>query len=252
MEDLDQGSSLDIFGVKPIGDSIKSITNGTIKATSAFLSRICLPVAEEFGLLLKDKVRNWRKLNLIKIVKTSEDLHLKKTIPKDYAAHPKLVSSIIEHGSWEDDIEVQKMWAGLLTSSCSKSGKDDSNIIFISKLNTMTTLQAKLIVFICAKAAIHKDSQGLIWAERFYMNEEKIKEVTMCKDIHRIDRELDSLRQMDLIRGGIEPGANDRKVKISPSPLGLHLFARCNGEIHSVVSFFGLNNVEPVDPGPYS
>ena len=42
--------SLDILGIKPIGNAIESVTTGMVAGASAFLSRICLPAAEEFGL----------------------------------------------------------------------------------------------------------------------------------------------------------------------------------------------------------
>jgi hypothetical protein len=50
-----ENKSLDILGIKPIGNAIESLTDGFVSGASAFLSRICLPAAEEFGLLLRDR-----------------------------------------------------------------------------------------------------------------------------------------------------------------------------------------------------
>lgn len=47
----EDNKSLDVLGVKPIADSVNTVTKGTVDGASAFLSRICLPAAEEFGLL---------------------------------------------------------------------------------------------------------------------------------------------------------------------------------------------------------
>ncbi len=63
----DDNKSLDILGIKPIADSVNTVTKGTVDGASAFLSRICLPAAEEFGLLLRDKVSAWRSNNAIAI-----------------------------------------------------------------------------------------------------------------------------------------------------------------------------------------
>ena len=127
---MPEGNSLDLLGVRPISESLNTVTRGVVDGLSAFLSRICLPAAEEFGLLLKDKVSSWRAKNAIAIVdKAQAELNF-KTNDKRHA-HPILVSSIIENGSWSDCDEIQDMWAGLLASSCTESGGDESNLIFI-------------------------------------------------------------------------------------------------------------------------
>lgn len=48
---------LDVLGIKPVAEAVNTVTKGTVEGASAFLSRICLPAAEEFGFLLQDKVR---------------------------------------------------------------------------------------------------------------------------------------------------------------------------------------------------
>jgi len=62
-------------------------------------------------------------------------------------AHPRLVSKIIEQGSWVDEDIVQGMWAGLMASSCTEDGQDESNFIFISILGQITSLQARVIKY---------------------------------------------------------------------------------------------------------
>ncbi len=55
----DGSKSLDIFGIKPISDSVNTVVDTTTKNASEFLKLICFPAAQEFGLLLQDKVRYW-------------------------------------------------------------------------------------------------------------------------------------------------------------------------------------------------
>ena len=71
MSDKDQ-QSFDILGIKPVGEAVNTIVKGSVEGTSAFLSRICLPAAEEFGLLLQDKISHWRTQNLIRIAEKAE------------------------------------------------------------------------------------------------------------------------------------------------------------------------------------
>ena len=63
----EDGKSLDVFGIKPVADSINTVTKGAVDGAGAFFGRICLPAAEEFGLLLRDKVSAWRARNIVRI-----------------------------------------------------------------------------------------------------------------------------------------------------------------------------------------
>jgi hypothetical protein len=66
-----ENKSLDILGIKPIGNAIESLTDGFVSGASAFLSRICLPAAEEFGLLLRDRRRGQELIIDILVCKAS-------------------------------------------------------------------------------------------------------------------------------------------------------------------------------------
>jgi hypothetical protein len=98
-------NSLDIFGVKPVAKAIDRATEGTLAGAGAFLSRICLPATEEFGLLLKDRVSLWRARNAARIASGAERLTAEKEGPLE--AHPRLAWEIIDKGSWADDELVQ-------------------------------------------------------------------------------------------------------------------------------------------------
>ena len=67
-------------------------------------------------------------------------------------AHPRMVMRVIEDGSWSDDATVQKMWAGLLASSCCPDGRDESNLMFINLLGQLTSSQVRILRFACETA----------------------------------------------------------------------------------------------------
>jgi hypothetical protein len=124
-----KNKSLDIFGIKPIADSTKACTQAAIDGASAFLGRICLPATEEFGLLLQDKVKYWRQNNTIKMLQMAEAKLNKSDGDVKKHAHPRLVSNIIQQGSWVDEDIVQGMWAGVLASSCTDEGQEEAELL---------------------------------------------------------------------------------------------------------------------------
>jgi hypothetical protein len=233
--------SLDILGIKPVGEAINTAVKGAIDGASAFLGRICLPAAEEFGLLLRDRVSAWRTGNLIKITEKAERKFKESSISGTEHAHPRLVSLTLERGSWIDTDEVQEMWAGLLVSSCTNDGQDESNLMFIQLLSQLTTSQVRVLKYSCETASKYITSAGWVAAHHLSITLAELQSLTGIEDFQRLDRELDHLRALELINGGFSPQSTN--AYITPYPLALHLYARCQGAL-SPIEFFNLKKTE--------
>ncbi len=234
--------SLDILGLKPVADSINTVTKASVEGASAFLSRICLPAAVEFGLLLRDKISNWRINNTICMTQKAEEKFGKFAVEGAHA-HPRLAANIIDKSSWSQDNHVQDMWAGLLASSCTKDAKDESNIIFINILSQITSLQTTILNYGCEKAEKTVTEAGWIAAEPLIVELEELTIISGSSDFHRLDRELDHLRSLQLIGGGFDP--NSTQADITPTALALQMFVRCQGFIGSPIEYFDLEKKEP-------
>ena len=237
--------SLDILGVKPVGDAIKTATDSVFSGASAFLSRICLPAAEEFGLLLKDRVSHWRAQNAAKITEHAESM-LQGSAALNVRANPRLVFEVIEKGSWTDDDVFQKAWAGILASSCSSDGADDSNIIFSVLLSQLTSIQIRILNHAVNACSKWKSKSGFPFAEGIRLTVDELEAITGVSDVHRLDRELDHLRSLQLISpdimgdgSGFDPNTAIATVKVTA--LALHLYVRGQGYVGSPVEYFGLS-----------
>lgn len=240
---LEHDKSLDILGVKPIAKSVEKVTDATLKGSGAFLSRICLPAAEELGLLLQDKVKVWRADNAAKTMRKAEDKYKKIHGDKDLKAHPLISWRIIENSSWAIHNELQEIWAGLLTSTCTEDGEDDSNMIFINLVAQLTEIQIKILSYAVDNVKFNIHDYDLITANELEIDIDKLIEITNIKDINRLDRELDHLSALDLIGqnlggGGILLGTG--KADITPRPLTIQLYVRCQGYIGTPKEYFGL------------
>ena len=235
MPDSDN-KSMDILGIKPIGDSVLKVTEGSVQGASAFLSRICLPAAEEFGLLMRDKVSSWRAKNAIKIANMAQQLLEKQVGEIVFHAHPRIVYSTIEHGSWAESDFMHDLRAGLLASSCSKDGKDESNLILINILSQLTSSQGTLIAHICKSVTVFQSAGGWIQSSRLSMEANDVAHIMGLADLHQTDRELDHLKSLSLIAAGYHPMTTIADV--TPTPLCLQFYVRCQGYIGSPVDYF--------------
>ncbi|MEO6902899.1 MAG: hypothetical protein ABI315_07070 [Bacteroidia bacterium] len=72
MKDETTLKSTDLLGIAPYGETIKIAVEKGFGAAEAVLSRICLPAAEELGLMFRDKVRYWRLNNIINVINKLE------------------------------------------------------------------------------------------------------------------------------------------------------------------------------------
>jgi hypothetical protein len=239
-EDKGQGNrSIDILGIKPLGDAALKVTEAAIAGASSFLSRICLPASEEFGLLLRDRVSHWRARNAAKIAAKAEE-RVAGRDSSSLRAHPRLVAEIIDKGSWNDEDDVLNMWAGLLASSCNSDTYDDSNLVFTTILSQLTTLQVRLLAYACEHAPKYASPTGLPFSDEFHVIASELMRITAIEDIHRLDRELDHLRSLELLGlyGGFNPDILE--ANIAPTPLAMHLYVRGQGYIGSPVEYWSL------------
>lgn len=231
--------SLDILGIKPLSDAAGTIITASVAGAGAFLSRICLPAAEEFGLLLKDQVSYWRAKNAASIaVKTEKLLADRGQI--ECQAHPRLIGRIIQDGSWEDDDYMQNFWAGILASSCTQDGRDQSNLIFIDLLSRITASQAKMITYLCENSEKFLSEIGLILAHDLQITQSEALEIMDLDDLQFADIQLDYLREIGMTGPFCGFSDQDQVANIFPSALCLNLYCRVVGGTSDAKTFYGL------------
>jgi len=240
----------DLLGIAPYGEALNTLAKGTMDGAGAFLSRICLPAAEEFGLLLRDKVSSWRYKNATRILLDAERLLALEPDSDGTHAHPRLVWRILEDGSWTDDDSIQKLWAGLLATSCTKDGNDESNLIFINLLNQLTSVQAQIISFICSRASVVLSPMGWVYSNQQNCTAEELGNLSGTRDIQRLDRDLDQLSNLGLlpVTGGFPSRALIPVADTTPTTLALQLYARCNGHRGALEDFYSRLSASAAPP----
>lgn len=132
-------------GASASSRALERATEKSLDGLGAFFGAICMPAAEEFGLLLRDRVAEFRKRNVQKIAeKTYRKLQqLDRETTGD--ASPVLVKMVIEEASWASDDVIQDMWAGLLAEASTRAAASDDSIIYTDILKRLTPFQARVI-----------------------------------------------------------------------------------------------------------
>lgn len=214
------------------------------KTTMKLVEKLLGPFTEQFGYFIRDigkfvEYEFWKNINsIIGYTKDMPDNNL--------YTNPRMFFSIIEKGRWIDNEQIQKMWAGLLVSSRSIDGKDDSNLIFINILSQLNSSEVKILDYICNNTKKLLSRDGLVMAEKIDISIENLLKISGISDIHRLDLELDHLRMLELTnRAGFiattDPYQDKKKsIGIAPSGLALHLYVRCKGSLQLPIDYFQL------------
>ena len=239
-----KGALGDLGGLAPVGRAVEA----SVKKSLEFLERICGPASDELGLLLKEKVHRWRSANTARILEKADAMVADRHPEGGVSAHPRLVALAMNHGSWCDTDEVQRMWAGLLASSCTPDGPDDSSLLFMNLLSQMTASQARVLDYACEQASVEVFPSGLIGTRcALSCPLTRLKEISFVDDVQRLDRELDHLRSLGLVQAGFEGTDVTLTAGLTPTALGLQMYVRCHGSGGSPVEYFGLER-PPTEP----
>ena len=224
----------DLLGVAPYGEAIKIAVEKAAETAQTFLYAICKPAADEFGLLLRDRVRVWRVRNLAGVVNKAKELVPPNTDGVQLQAHPRIVAEIVENGSWCEDEELQRMWAGLLASACNEDGTDESNLLFSDVLKRLTSPEARLVSHVCCWWGRER------WKAAYGLSLDEIATVT---GLHKtvVEYHLGHLDSLGLLDGShtVRRKGEDKSVpSVRPKRLALHLFVRCKGWRGSPEEYF--------------
>jgi hypothetical protein len=239
----DDRNSLDILGINPIGKAIDTTVVKTFQGIEGFLKSVCSPALDEIGLMVRDQIRYWRLNNILRILEKAKGKLNFEDEQLNIYAHPRVALAIIDNGSLNDNDEVQELWAGLFASSCTPSGQDDENLIFVDLLKQLTIPEARILKYGCEKSRKIIFPNGLVASDRIYIKCNELFELTGIKDIYRLDRELDHLRSLEMIGGyfgggGFNVGGKELIAEISPTALALNLYVRSLGSSKSTAEYW--------------
>ena len=198
----------------------------------AFLRRICPPAAEEIKEMLHKSLSSVRVSNIVEIAFKTERLLAHEHNASMMVAHPDLTVRILEHGSWVDVEWIQELWAGLLATSCTFEGQDESNLVFINLLSRMAPLPTQILTAACAKATQAMSESGSVSPYLLAFSAEEMAKITRSNNLAKIYRSITELSELGLLEKGprLSSQVDPETAKAKPTHLGLQMYARCNGQ----------------------
>jgi hypothetical protein len=194
-----------------------------------FLSRICPQAAEEVTRMVHGGLTKARVANAVEILLKTEALLSVDPGISESATKPHLVAKVLEYSSWAEEDWIQQMWAGLLASTCTTDGDDGSNESFIDLFSKLADVHVCIFTYACMRTTNLQATSGSTSSEPLICTREEIMEVTGSRELLRIERDLEHLYGLGLLEKSATAAANSThyEVNITPSSLGMQLYARC-------------------------
>lgn len=190
----ESNKSVDLLGVKGLADSARILTQGAVDGAGALLGRICLPAAEELGELFRDRVKHWRLKQLAMVTeKARPQIERREKSEGPLQAPPSIAIRVIDSASLAGDGTLQDMWAGLLVSSCTPTGTDDSNLLFVNMVSAFSPAQARLFDWIAKVCPMVRDKEGIVQGDHFKPSVEDLLQHGQIPDLGQLDAELSGL-----------------------------------------------------------
>lgn len=214
----------------------------------AFLSRISPEATEGVAQFLRKGKSDFRLLSAVEIALRAEEMLARLPNAEKMRADPQLVVRILEDGSWAEVDRFQLFWACLLVSSCSVDGGDQSNLHLVHLLSQLTPIHARILGIVCSKAA-----ESAWEFERTERTDSRppgcsVQEIiskTDAREQIRVDMDLGYLANLNLVTKK-EKSSRLSTVEVAyvtPTRLGLELYARCRGHRGPIKGFYALNSI---------
>jgi hypothetical protein len=208
--------------------------------SSAFLTRICPSKAEEIRRLLRGGLGNLRVVNAVEIALKAEVMVDHEPDSELMRANTHIVFRVLEDGSWADEDWIKQLWSGLLATSCSADGREKTDTTLVDRFAQLAPVHVRIFKEACSKATKFVSETGTLSAKPLIYNFEALQKVSGSKSHAGIERDVHHLSSLDLFIETVGSGLLQRpeQIEITPSVLGLTMYARCNGHRGALEDFY--------------
>ena len=220
------------------------LTEFRLSRALAFLRRICPSATQDLNLLFREGLGNMRVPNADTIAHRAEIMLAAESDFDRMHAPASVVLRVVKEGSWAEDTATQHLWAGILVTACTPTGDDEANLPYIDLLAELATVDTRLYVEACSKAPKVFATNGAVSASPLMCSAEDMVHLTGTKDLSKIDRNILQLS----ILGLLEPREKAKyfsfaqTANLTPTALGLELYARCQGHRGAPFEFYAARH----------
>jgi hypothetical protein len=213
----------------------------------SFLRRICPSATQELKLLFREGLSNIRVANAIGITHRAEAMLAAERDFDRLRAPQNVVMRVVQEGSWADDGITQQLWAGILATACTLMGDDESNLPYIDLLAELAAIDGRLFTTACTKSQKVFANSGAVSAQPVICTPQELIDIAGAHDLMKIDRNIFQLANLGLLEPRVKSKYFnfEQDANLTPTALGLELFARCQGHRGAPHDYYAAQDASP-------
>ena len=220
-----------------LSERVDGVRMFRIAKALAFLRRISPSAEEQLLDAMAGGMSRDGEERALEIFLMTEDLLLSQVqIPKR-RVDAQLVRLIVDKGVNLDtfELDVASFWAGLLASSTLEGADDKESANFAELLSNLGIVPMRILAAACEKAMKLGWDTGFVFQIKPEYSEDELKKITGAKTVGAVDVGISTLRKLGLLRRASEMPAFQpvNAIDLTPTALGLRLYARCTGRLIS-------------------
>lgn len=199
----------------------------------AFLRRVSPSTEPEFITAISGGMSNDGAEKAVEIVLTAEELLRRLGRAARSGVDAKLIYRIVRRGANVDLCEAEMMtyWAGLLAVALQEGVGEQDCLDLVDLLSKLEAAHMRILTAGCEKALTLGWSAGYRLPERVFYSANQIRKTVGARDMIAVERGLNRLQELGLLLKGetlptFEPVT---EVDVTPTGLGLNLYAKCQG-----------------------
>ncbi len=208
-----------------------------------FLCRLCPDASQDATRLVRTGLGNMRVANAVQIALGAESMLALD--PKGYKmrADPRTMLRIIADGSWADEDWVQQFWVGLLATSCAVEAKDQLDPDLADRFSQLAPVHVRIFQAACTKAEKVDSDDWQVVSKPLTFKVDEIQQIAGVQSVAKIERDVFHLANLGLLEESVRSRSllPAEEINVTPSSLGLRLYALCNGHRGMLQDFYGLN-----------
>lgn len=145
----------------------------------------------------------------------------------------KLVYRIVERGANTDlcEAEIMGFWAGLLAAASQEGAREQDCLEFVDLLSKLELAHLRILAAGCKTAVTLGWDAGYELPQRVFYSAAEIRKIAAARDMVAVERGLNRLQELGLVQqsGKLPIFEPITEVDVTPTGLGLNLYARCIG-----------------------
>ena len=208
--------------------------DGTHAGSLSVVRAIAGPASSELGLMLSDRVKAWRMNNLIRVSEKFDRICDERGLNR-YDLQSLSIDvglPMLERASYEDDEELQEMWAKLMVSATSDTDpSEDSRDLYrtwTNILSQMSRWDCRLLSTVIEEGISGMEEGDMLTSP---LSDDDVREVVDMPRI-RVDIHLQKLALLGLVyRDPKTPlktgGPTGLQYAYTPTHLGMNMYMAC-------------------------